>query len=104
MVGTAGTEAGLEVVKQAGADYVLNHREEDHLRKAFEISDGKGFDVLLENMAHINLGNDLRVLSQKARLAVVFPPMPCHELFYSIVFSLNLFLFLRLWVQEMKLK
>lgn len=70
MVGTAGTEAGLEVVKKAGADYVFNHREEDHLRKAHEVTNGKGFDVLLENMAHVNLGNDLMVLSQQARLAV----------------------------------
>ncbi|KAE8739863.1 hypothetical protein FOCC_FOCC014620 [Frankliniella occidentalis] len=71
VVGTAGTEAGLEIVKKAGADYVFNHREEDHLKKAYEITEGKGFDVLLENMAHVNLGNDLMVLSQKARLAVV---------------------------------
>ncbi|KAK3924688.1 Quinone oxidoreductase [Frankliniella fusca] len=71
VVGTAGTEAGLEVVKRAGADYVFNHREENHLKRAYEITDGKGFDVLFENMAHVNLGNDLMVLSQKARLAVV---------------------------------
>lgn len=71
VVGTAGTDAGLEVVKKAGADFVFNHREENHLRKAHEVTDGKGFDILLENMAHINLGNDLLVLSQQARLAVV---------------------------------
>lgn len=72
MVGTAGTEAGLEVVKNAGADHVFNHREEDHLKKAYEVTNGKGFDVVLENMAHINLGNDLMVLSQQARLAVIY--------------------------------
>ncbi|KAJ1523448.1 hypothetical protein ONE63_001305 [Megalurothrips usitatus] len=71
VVGTAGTEAGLEVVRKAGADYVFNHREADHLKRAYETTDGKGFDVLLENMAHINLGKDLMVLSQQARLAVV---------------------------------
>jgi len=62
----------LEVVRKAGADYVFNHRELDHLRKAYEVTDGKGFDVLLENMAHVNLGNDLMVLSQQARLAVKY--------------------------------
>ena len=33
VIGTAGTNEGLEMIKKLGADYVFNHREENYVAK-----------------------------------------------------------------------
>ncbi|KAF4517695.1 hypothetical protein B566_EDAN016521 [Ephemera danica] len=70
VVGTAGSEEGLELVASY-ADLVFNHKEKGYLNNAVAAIGGQGFDVVLENLANVNLGNDLNVLSQGARVAVV---------------------------------
>ena len=68
--GTAGTATGMEVVKRAGADRVFNHRERGYIeRMSSEFKNG--FDVIIENAAHVNLGADLTVLAPGGRVAVV---------------------------------
>uniref|UniRef100_A0A1B6DV77 Enoyl reductase (ER) domain-containing protein n=1 Tax=Clastoptera arizonana TaxID=38151 RepID=A0A1B6DV77_9HEMI len=71
VVATAGTQEGLEIVKQAGADVVVNHRETNHLQKALSEAGSKGFDIILENKACANLEEDLRSLREGGRIAVV---------------------------------
>ena len=71
VVGTAGTPDGMEMVRKAGAEAVFNHRDPgyvDHLKGA---TGGRGFDVILENAAHINLGVDLGLLATNGRVIVV---------------------------------
>ncbi|XP_021921683.1 quinone oxidoreductase-like isoform X2 [Zootermopsis nevadensis] len=71
VAGTAGTIEGMELVKKVGADHVFNHREKGYLNNAVAAIGGHGFNVVLENLANINLGADLTVLNQQARVAVV---------------------------------
>ncbi|XP_067003260.1 quinone oxidoreductase isoform X2 [Anabrus simplex] len=71
VAGTAGTVEGMEMVKQLGADHVFNHKEKGYLNNAVAAIGGQGFDVVVENLANVNLGADLTVLNQKARVAVV---------------------------------
>ncbi|XP_049829522.1 zeta-crystallin-like isoform X1 [Schistocerca gregaria] len=71
VVGTAGTLEGMELVKSLGADFVFNHKEKGYLNNAVAAIGGQGFNVVLENLANINLGADLTVLNQQARVAVV---------------------------------
>jgi NADPH:quinone reductase len=71
VIGTAGTAEGLDAAKRAGADVVLNHREEGYLSKIPELTGGKGVDIILEMLANVNLDKDLGVLAPKGRVIVV---------------------------------
>jgi NADPH:quinone reductase len=71
VIGTAGTTEGLDVVRRAGADAVLNHREEGYLAKVPEITGGRGVDIILEMLANVNLDKDLGVLAARGRVIVV---------------------------------
>lgn len=70
VIGTAGTEEGLKIVTKAGADHVFNHREPGYLDAIRELCP-QGIDVVFENAAHVNLGEDLRLLAAGGRVAVV---------------------------------
>lgn len=67
MVGTAGSEAGLKLVKQVGADAVFNHRQSGYLD---QLVAGPKFDIILEMLANINLGADLPLMKSRGRTLV----------------------------------
>ena len=71
VIGTAGTQAGLELVKAQGADAVFNHQTPDYLAGLMEFTGGKGVDMILEMAAHLNLGKDLGLLSPRGRVVVI---------------------------------
>lgn len=73
VVGSAGSAAGMEAVQMAGANCVVNHKAEDYLfaAKAALPEGSAGFDVVLENFAHINLLPDLGVMGKNGRLLIV---------------------------------
>ena len=72
VIGTAGTDEGMECVKKAGAHFVFNHHHTDYIKQIVEIANGgAGPDLIFENAAHINLGNDLEILSPSGRVIVV---------------------------------
>ncbi|XP_066908784.1 zeta-crystallin [Halyomorpha halys] len=68
---TAGTAKGLEMMKAIGADQVFNHKEKGYLLKMYASTGGKGYDIILENCADINLAKDFDILSVNGRIAVV---------------------------------
>jgi NADPH2:quinone reductase len=71
VIGTAGTEDGLSLVREQGADHALNHKDPDYLKQIVSLTGGKGVDVILEMAAHLNLGKDLTLLGPKGRIAVI---------------------------------
>ncbi len=71
VIGTAGSEQGLQLVKEQGADEVLNHKTPDYLNELMARTDGKGVDVILEMAAHLNLGKDLALLAPRGRVVVI---------------------------------
>lgn len=71
VIGTAGTEEGIELVKQAGADAVLNHNEPDYLDALPSTTDNQGIDVILEMLANVNLVNDFTYLNKFGRIVIV---------------------------------
>lgn len=72
IIGTAGTQAGLDLVKQQGADFVFNHREEGYMEKIKSLFPD-GIDIILEMLANVNLNNDLQILKfKKGRIAVIY--------------------------------
>jgi NADPH2:quinone reductase len=71
IIGTAGTDRGRELVKQQGAQHVLDHRAAGYLDQIKELTGGRGAHVIIEMLANINLGADLKVLAARGRVVVV---------------------------------
>ena len=71
VIGTAGSERGLELVLQEGAHEVLDHKAEGYLEKLKELTGGKGPDVILEMLANVNLAKDVSVLAMRGRIIVI---------------------------------
>ena len=71
VIGTAGTEGGVSVVKAQGAEHVLNHRDAGYLDALKDLTGGRGPDVILENLANVNLDNDLSAMAFGGRVVVV---------------------------------
>jgi NADPH2:quinone reductase len=69
--GTAGSEAGSELVSSQGDVRVVDHRDPEHLAAALELIGGRGFDLIIEFLANVNLGDDLRALAPRGRVVVV---------------------------------
>ncbi|XP_041369978.1 quinone oxidoreductase-like isoform X2 [Gigantopelta aegis] len=68
VLGTAGSEAGLELVKKLGADAVFNHREEGYTDKIKAATKDDGVDVILEMLSNVNLQKDLEMIKLHGRI------------------------------------
>lgn len=68
---TAGTEAGRALVREQGADRIFDHKDPDHLQKVLEMTAGRGVDIILEMLANVNLGRDLKTLAMHGRVVVI---------------------------------
>jgi NADPH2:quinone reductase len=71
VIGTAGTEKGLALVREQGAHEVLNHRDADYMSRIVPLTGGRGVDLILEMLANVNLDRDLEVLALRGRVMVV---------------------------------
>lgn len=71
VIGTAGSENGLKLVTTQGADFALNHRTDGYREHILEITKGRGVDVILEMLANVNLGHDLKLLAPAGRVIVI---------------------------------
>jgi NADPH2:quinone reductase len=83
--GTAGTEEGLNLVKEAGAHHVFNHREANYTDKIMEATKGEGVELVVEMVAHINLPKDIALIKKHGIIAIVGSHGPveieCERLF-----------------------
>jgi NADPH:quinone reductase len=71
VVGTGGTEEGRRMVLDQGAHHVLDHHEQGYLEKGVALTGGRGFDLILEMLANVNLAKDLTALARGGRVVVV---------------------------------
>jgi NADPH2:quinone reductase len=71
VIGTASTERGKQLVKEQGAEHVLDHGKPDYLKQLMDLTKGIGVDAIIELAAHINLGKDLTVLAKRGRVVVI---------------------------------
>ncbi len=71
VLGTAGTPKGRELVAAQGAHHVIDHRAPGYQDRILEITGGRGVDVILEMIANLNLGTDLRLLAPAGRVVVI---------------------------------
>jgi len=69
--GTAGTDRGLELVKREGAHEAFNHTTTGYQDQIMKATGGRGVDVILEMLANVNLGGDLKMLALHGRVIVI---------------------------------
>ncbi len=71
VIGTAGTPEGLDYLLRQGADHAVDHRDRAHLERVMDLTDGAGVDVVLEMLANVNLGGDLKMIAYGGRVVVI---------------------------------
>jgi len=71
ILGTAGTARGRELVKLEGAHQVFDHTAADYREQILRATGGRGVDLILEMLANVNLGHDLKLLSTDGRVVVI---------------------------------
>ena len=69
--GTAGTPKGLELIQREGAQQAFDHSKADCRDEILQATGGRGVDVILEMLANVNLGADLKLLAQMGRVVVI---------------------------------
>ncbi|MGY1719917.1 NAD(P)H-quinone oxidoreductase [Blastococcus sp. SYSU DS0552] len=68
---TAGTAAKLDVCRELGAEVAINYRDEDFVERVREATDGRGVDVVLDNMGAKYLARNLEALAVGGRLVII---------------------------------
>ncbi len=71
VIGTAGTDRGLELIARQGAHHAVNHHAAEYQKNIVELTQGRGVDAILEVLANVNLGHDLRMLAAGGRVVVI---------------------------------
>jgi NADPH2:quinone reductase len=71
VLGTGGSDTGLQAVRESGANAVFNHTTPGYLDDILRATGGRGVDVVLEMAAHINLDKDLGLLANRGRVVVI---------------------------------
>lgn len=71
VIGTAGTQKGLDLVKKEGAHHAFDHTKPGYAEELHKVTGGHGYDAILEMLANVNLATDLRLLAQYGRVVVI---------------------------------
>jgi NADPH2:quinone reductase len=69
--GTAGTDEGIALVSRERAHAVFDHRSAGYMEKAVAATGDRGFDLILEMLANVNLPQDLKALAMGGRIVVI---------------------------------
>jgi putative PIG3 family NAD(P)H quinone oxidoreductase len=68
---TAGSAAKLEVCRSLGADVTIDYRRQDFVEEVRAATDGRGADVILDNMGGSYLGRNIDALATEGRLVII---------------------------------
>lgn len=71
VLGTAGSQRGLDLIKKAGAHHTFDHTKPEHAEEILKDTGGRGVDVILEMLANVNLATDLKLLATRGRAVVI---------------------------------
>nr|WDT76846.1 MAG: NADPH:quinone reductase [Candidatus Manganitrophus sp.] len=71
VIGTGGTPKGRDLVSEQGAHHVLDHHAPGYLDQVRPLTEGRGADLILEMLANVNLGKDLRAVAEGGRVVVI---------------------------------
>ena len=68
---TVGSAEKAARTKELGADVAINYKEQDFAAEVQKLTDGKGVDVIIENVATDNLAKDLAIVARDGRIIVI---------------------------------
>jgi putative PIG3 family NAD(P)H quinone oxidoreductase len=68
---TAGTAAKLERIGALGADVAVSYRDDDFVARVREATDGRGADLILDNMGGSYLERNVEALATDGRLVII---------------------------------
>jgi NADPH:quinone reductase len=71
VIGTAGSDKGLRLITDQGVHQSFNHTSVNYQKGILEATLGRGVDVIIEMLANVNLGQDLKMLAHRGRVVVV---------------------------------
>jgi len=71
VLGTAGTDKGRDLVRREGAHHVFDHTRPDYREQILKATGSGGVDLILEMLANVNLGHDLKLLALHGRVIVI---------------------------------
>ncbi|XP_041325361.1 quinone oxidoreductase isoform X2 [Pyrgilauda ruficollis] len=71
VLGTAGTEEGMNVILRNGAHQAFNHRDPNYTERIKACTGPGGVDIIIEMLSNVNLDADLQLLSCAGRVMVV---------------------------------
>ena len=70
VIGTAGTAEKLRLARDAGADEVINYREQDFEAETKRLTGGKGVDVVYDGVGQSTFDKDFNVLRPRGYLVL----------------------------------
>lgn len=68
---TAGSDDKLERCRELGAQITINYRDQDFVEVLREATEGRGADVILDNMGAVYLARNVSALALDGRLVVI---------------------------------
>jgi NADPH:quinone reductase len=71
VIGTAGTNRGRVLVREQGAHVALDHTSPGYFDEVVRATGGRGPDVIIENLANVNLQKDLDAVARFGRIVVI---------------------------------
>jgi NADPH2:quinone reductase len=71
VAGTGGSEKGRALIKEQGADCVLDHTAPGYMEDLQAWTNGRGVDVILEMLANVNLARDLTAIAKQGRIVII---------------------------------
>ena len=71
VIGTGGSENGKTLVRENGAQHVLDHTQGNVAEQVKELTGGRGVNVILEMLANQNLAQDLAMVALNGRIVVI---------------------------------
>ena len=71
VIGSAGTQRGLQLVKDEGADHAVDHTQDGYMEKVRDLTGGTGPAIILEMLANVNLAADLDLVAKYGRIVVI---------------------------------
>jgi len=69
--GTASTERGKKLARDCGCVEVVDHKSADYADDLLAYTKGRGFDVIIEMLANVNLDRDLDLIAPGGTVVVV---------------------------------
>jgi len=71
VIGTAGSEKGLQMLRELGVHAALDHHASDLTTQVLKATEGLGPDIIIEMLANVNLSKDLGMIAHRGRIVIV---------------------------------